>query len=160
MPSLCTLEEQRFRSSCLNLGIRWRWVTSFTFQPLYSQGRSHRYILDRGLGGTQRRPGHFVRGKFPCFCRKSNHDSSISQLVAQSLCRTKSTRPKIKLYWINTNYYLLYEMFFVNLQNLQLPEYLTNILCGSLNIVINKFYILNLCDYILLRTHFPASLKL
>ena len=51
-------------------------------------------------------------------------------------------------------------MFFVNLQNLQLPEYLTNILCGSLNIVINKFYILNLCDYILLRTHFPASLKL
>jgi hypothetical protein len=37
----------------LNLGTRWRWVVSFTRQPLYT-----RYPLDRSLGGPQSRFGH------------------------------------------------------------------------------------------------------
>jgi len=37
----------------LNLGIRCRWVVSFTSRPLYP-----RYPLDRKLDGPQRRSGH------------------------------------------------------------------------------------------------------
>jgi hypothetical protein len=42
----------------LGLGTRWRWVVSFTPRPLYSQGKSPWYPLDRGLGGTLSRSGH------------------------------------------------------------------------------------------------------
>jgi hypothetical protein len=42
----------------LDLGSRWRWVVSFTHQPLYSQGKSPRYPLDRRLGGCQSRSEH------------------------------------------------------------------------------------------------------
>jgi hypothetical protein len=41
----------------LDLGTRWRWVVSFTPLPLYPQGKSRRYPLDRRLGGTQSRSG-------------------------------------------------------------------------------------------------------
>jgi hypothetical protein len=34
---------------------RWRWVVSFTPQPLYSQGKIPWYPLDRRLGELQRR---------------------------------------------------------------------------------------------------------
>jgi len=34
-----------------DLGTRWRWVVSFTPQPLYPQGKSPWYPLDRRLGG-------------------------------------------------------------------------------------------------------------
>jgi len=33
----------------LDLGTRWRWVVSFTIWPLYPQGRSPWYPLDRRL---------------------------------------------------------------------------------------------------------------
>jgi hypothetical protein len=39
----------------LNLGTRWRWVVSFTPRPLYTQGKSPWYLLDRRLGGPQSR---------------------------------------------------------------------------------------------------------
>jgi len=35
----------------LDLGTRWRWVVSSTPRPLYPQGRSPWYPLDRRLGG-------------------------------------------------------------------------------------------------------------
>jgi hypothetical protein len=41
----------------LDLGTRWRWVVSFTPRPLYPQGKSPRYPLDRRLGGPQSRSG-------------------------------------------------------------------------------------------------------
>jgi hypothetical protein len=41
----------------IDLGTRWRWVVTFTPQPLYPQGNSHWYKLDRRLGGTQSRYG-------------------------------------------------------------------------------------------------------
>jgi len=40
-------------------GIRWRWVVSFTLWPLYSQGKSPQYLLDRRLGGPQ---SQYLRG--------------------------------------------------------------------------------------------------
>jgi hypothetical protein len=41
----------------LDLGTKWRWVVSFMPRPLYSQGKSPRYPLDRRLGGPQSRSG-------------------------------------------------------------------------------------------------------
>jgi hypothetical protein len=40
-----------------DLGTRWKWVVSFTTRPLYPQGKSPRYPLDRRLGGPQSRSG-------------------------------------------------------------------------------------------------------
>jgi hypothetical protein len=40
-----------------DLGTRWRRVVSFTPQPLYPQGKSPLYPLDRRLGGPQSRSG-------------------------------------------------------------------------------------------------------
>jgi hypothetical protein len=37
----------------LDLGTRWRWAVSFTPRPLYPQGKSPWYPLDRRLGGTR-----------------------------------------------------------------------------------------------------------
>jgi len=37
----------------LELGSRLRWVVSFTPRPLYTQGKSLWYLLDRRLGGPQ-----------------------------------------------------------------------------------------------------------
>jgi hypothetical protein len=39
----------------LDLGIRWRWVVSFTARPLYLQAKSPWYPFDRKLGGSQNR---------------------------------------------------------------------------------------------------------
>jgi hypothetical protein len=39
----------------LDLGTRWRWVVSFTSRPLYTQGKSPWYAMDRRLGGPQSR---------------------------------------------------------------------------------------------------------
>jgi hypothetical protein len=47
----------------LNLGTRWRWVVSFTPQPLYPQGKSPWYPLDKRLGGPQSRSGRGGEGK-------------------------------------------------------------------------------------------------
>jgi len=41
----------------LDLGVRWRWVVSFTSRPLYPQGNSPWHPLDRRLGGLQIRSG-------------------------------------------------------------------------------------------------------
>jgi hypothetical protein len=41
-----------------NIGTRWRWVASFTHQPLYPRGKSPLYPLHRRLGGPQNRSGY------------------------------------------------------------------------------------------------------
>jgi hypothetical protein len=41
----------------LNLGTKWGWVVDFTPQPLYSQGKSPWYPLDKRQGGPQSRSG-------------------------------------------------------------------------------------------------------
>jgi hypothetical protein len=47
----------------LDLGTRQRSVVSFTFRPLYLQGKSPWYPLDRRLGGPQNWSGHGGEGK-------------------------------------------------------------------------------------------------
>jgi hypothetical protein len=42
----------------LDLGTTWRWVVNFTPRPLYPQGNSPFYPLDRRLGGPQSRSEH------------------------------------------------------------------------------------------------------
>jgi hypothetical protein len=44
-------------SITLYLGTRWKRVFSFTPRPLYFQGKSPRYPLNRRLGGIQSRSG-------------------------------------------------------------------------------------------------------
>jgi hypothetical protein len=41
----------------LYLGTKWRWVVSFTPRPLYPQGKSPWYPLEKRLGGLQSRSG-------------------------------------------------------------------------------------------------------
>jgi hypothetical protein len=43
--------------SILDLGTRWRWVVSITPWPLYLQGKSPWYPVDKRLGGLQSRSG-------------------------------------------------------------------------------------------------------
>jgi len=37
----------------LDLGNRWRYVVSFMPQPLYHQGKSRQYPMDKRVGGAQ-----------------------------------------------------------------------------------------------------------
>jgi hypothetical protein len=57
-----------------DLGTRWRWVFSFTPPPLYSQGKSPRYPLDKRLGGLQSRSGHCDEQKNSSPRRESKPD--------------------------------------------------------------------------------------
>jgi len=40
-------------SHIFKLGIRWRWVVSFTHRPLFRREKSLRFPLDRRLDGPQ-----------------------------------------------------------------------------------------------------------
>jgi len=40
----------------LDLGTRWRCVVSFTYRPLYPQGKSPWHQLDRRLGAPHLKP--------------------------------------------------------------------------------------------------------
>jgi hypothetical protein len=44
-------KEWMYSSIILDLGIRWRWVVSFTPRSLYSRGKTPRNPLVRRLGG-------------------------------------------------------------------------------------------------------------
>jgi hypothetical protein len=41
----------------IDFGTSWRWVVGFTPRPLYLQGKSPWYPLDRRLVGAHSRPG-------------------------------------------------------------------------------------------------------
>jgi hypothetical protein len=64
-----------------DLGTRWRWVVSFMSQPLYPQGKSPWYSLDRRLGGSQTRSGR--GGEEKNSQPPPGIESSIIQPVAQ-----------------------------------------------------------------------------
>jgi hypothetical protein len=48
----------------LDLKTNWKWVVNFTPQPLYPQGKSPRYPLDKRLSGPQSQPGRLREEKF------------------------------------------------------------------------------------------------
>jgi hypothetical protein len=56
----------------LDLGTRWRWVVSFTPRPLYPQGKSPLYPLDRMLGGPRAVLDAVSERKIPSPCRESS----------------------------------------------------------------------------------------
>jgi hypothetical protein len=94
---LCTLTEHHamkvFRGSggiaplILDLGSRWRWRVSFTPRPLYPQGKSPWYPLDRRLGGPQNRSGS--GGEEKNSQPLPGLEPSISHPVAQRYTRLK-----------------------------------------------------------------------
>jgi hypothetical protein len=55
----------------LDLGSSWKSVISFTLQPLYPQGKSPRYPLDRGLCGPKK--------GFWMICTSENSDTTGSR---------------------------------------------------------------------------------
>jgi hypothetical protein len=61
----------------LHLDTTWRWVVSFTPRPLYPQGKSLWYPLDRSLSGPQSRSG---RGD------EEKNSQHISEYFKMSLC--------------------------------------------------------------------------
>jgi hypothetical protein len=65
----------------IDLGTRWRWVVSFTPWPLYPQGKSPPYPLDRRLSGPQSRSGHGAEVKNSQPHRDSNSNHSTVQPV-------------------------------------------------------------------------------
>jgi len=63
-----------FPPRILSLCARWRWVISFTLQPLYPRSKRSRYPFDRKLVESQSRSG--CEGKENhCLCRESNRNS-------------------------------------------------------------------------------------
>jgi hypothetical protein len=73
-----------FTHSLTSLGTRWRWVVSFTPRPIYSQGKSPWYPLDRRLSGLQSRCGRGGEDKNSQPRRESNPITPIVQLIAQN----------------------------------------------------------------------------
>jgi hypothetical protein len=70
-----------------DLGIRWKRVVSFTPRPLYHQGKSPWYPLDRRLGGARSRSGHGVGEKNSQPPPGIEPRSSDRPACSQSLCR-------------------------------------------------------------------------
>jgi hypothetical protein len=53
----CVLGNGDIAPRIINLDTSWGWVVSFTIRPLYPQGKSLWYQLDRRLGEPQSRSG-------------------------------------------------------------------------------------------------------
>jgi len=82
----------------LNLCTGWRWVTSFTPQRLYLRDNSHRYPLDRRLGGPQNRSGC----DSDCSCRVLNPDHPSNVEWCSVRLRRRAVRPSLILSWHRT----------------------------------------------------------
>jgi hypothetical protein len=63
----------------LDPGTRWRWVVSFMLRPLYSQGKSSWYPLDRRLGAVL---DAVMKRRIPSPRRESNPRTPIAQSYA------------------------------------------------------------------------------
>jgi hypothetical protein len=84
----------------VDLGTRWRWVVSFTPRPLYPQGRSPWYPLDRRLGGPQSRSGRggvVVAVTYKKKLVKRNHPENCKSQRYRGLRRTLGSRYRIPL---------------------------------------------------------------
>jgi hypothetical protein len=71
--------------SFFDLGIRWRWVVSFTTGPLYLQGKSLQYPFDRRLGRNHNRSGRGVEKKNSQLPLRFELRSSDGPACSQSL---------------------------------------------------------------------------
>jgi hypothetical protein len=96
--------------SILNFGTRWRWVVSFTLRPLYPQGKSLWYPLDRMLGGPQNLSEHGGEEKNSQPLPKI--EPPISQPIAQryttELSRFYPPPPLLQWYLAVVNFKILH----------------------------------------------------
>jgi hypothetical protein len=76
-----TYEGWRYSSTVIDLGIRWRWVVSFTPRPLNLRGKSPLYPLDRRLSGPHGRS--VEKGQISYPRRELNPDSLAVQPVGR-----------------------------------------------------------------------------
>jgi hypothetical protein len=83
-----------------DLGTRWRWVVSFTPWPLYPQGKSPWYPLDRRLGGPQRRSWHSSEEKNSQLL--PGLEPPIFQSIAQRYTNELSRLPYEKVVYFTT----------------------------------------------------------
>jgi hypothetical protein len=70
-------------------GTRWRWVVSFTPRPLYPQGKTSWYPLDRRLGGPQSRSGRGGEESLLVLCSFSCWESNKCFMWADQLFKWK-----------------------------------------------------------------------
>jgi hypothetical protein len=70
----CIEQLNVYSSSFFELGTRWRWMVSFTPQPLYPQGNSPWYSFDRRQGGPHSHSGRDGEKKNSQPLRESNFD--------------------------------------------------------------------------------------
>jgi hypothetical protein len=66
----------------LDLGTSWRLMVSFKPRPLYPRGKSHRYPLDRRLGGPQSRSERHEEVNILALIGDSKSDPLVAQPVA------------------------------------------------------------------------------
>jgi hypothetical protein len=78
-----------------------RWVVTFTPQPLYSQGKTPCYPLDRRLGGLQ---SHLAMEKILDPTRTQNSDPSVVQPVAVTTLAMLSWLPVLVIDDFITNH--------------------------------------------------------
>jgi hypothetical protein len=97
-------------SRILGIFTRWRWVVSFTPRPLYTQGKSPWYPLDRRLGGWSAHGGEEKNSQpLPWLeppiiqpvaqCGKTLLKKGASSSWVQALCRhvIKRKRDRVKI---------------------------------------------------------------
>jgi hypothetical protein len=77
--------ELRYSPTILNIGTRWRRVFLFTPGPLYPQGNSPRYPLDRRLDGPQSLSWH------------SCHHKAWQRSVTAQTCNFRDCKVEAKL---------------------------------------------------------------
>jgi hypothetical protein len=94
-------------SRILDLGTRWRWMVSFTPRPLYRQGESPLYPLDRSLDEPQSSSGCGGEEKNSQPRRESSPRTPIVQSVAQRYTDWVIIVPKQTVLYINFNFYNL-----------------------------------------------------
>jgi hypothetical protein len=80
----------------LDFGTRWRWVVSFTPRPLYPQGKSPWYTLDKGWVGPRDSLDAMVTRKIPSPYRDSNPNHPARSLA---LYRWDIPAPKSMCTW-------------------------------------------------------------
>jgi hypothetical protein len=84
------MREWRYSSTILDLGIRWRWLFSFTHLPCYPRSNSSRYPLYRRLGGPPNQSGRYVEEKKIYIPRRQSnpghpaHNPSLYRLSGNS----------------------------------------------------------------------------
>jgi hypothetical protein len=99
-----------------NLGTRWRWVVSFTPPPLYPQGKSPWYPLDKRLGEPQSRSGH--SGEEKNSQSLPGYEPSIIQPVAQRYTTGLSQFQTIQVRFLQTCQWWQYSNLVILLLNL------------------------------------------